>query len=705
ALGRRFVVMQWPNTTTDTALVVSLKNPLAISGAIERTRMFKKSVTDGFEVFHSDTLPVGVAIGEGNLIVSSSDARLRSILDQAISGDSNPKVAALIRQAPPGTTSFSTTDAGVMLESYLSMAQGFVPAQTANWHRFMADVLPSLGRLTTYVTSDAEGLSMHSQSNLGTLGTVVTIGIAVSSSLAGEIDPSMAGSGIARRAEFAWRLGEIAAAVRDSGAQSLEELPDTLDESVIGTRLPNGDFVVDGYRVTLFADAQSKRFAVVAWPDESARGDVYACFEDCAPMVNEILTHSAGMDRVSLRDVYFDGTYGAQLMTGWKHIAVTDVPMLAESDAAIELTGEDWNTYQLLVAAANGTLDLEPAEIIGHLRSDNPTIVGRAAKTVAELKLKSAIPTLGDVAPNPDVTTRRQIALTLLELDDRSTLDVSRQMLRDTDPTVRALAAANAGKHADKESVDSLLDVIVRPDPKDGDRDRVQAFLSLADIGETRCLDTACASPTAGPKQGQALAYLMQKLTPQLDRRDEAKLLMKTLAHEASIVRRYAIQRLGELRDPNSATALEGRLGTESAELRPLIEVSLTAIRGTKSPTTERVASLSERIQAWYDGLGKGSRNALVGSVAAFALVMAGAILWVFLRRRRNATDWAAMAAPSDEYAADHEAVHEDEPFLYGEAEHDEFEEAGTRWGEDPDHSAFEDYEFEERHEGHPLDR
>lgn len=714
ALGKRFVMMQWPNRANDMALAVSLRQPLAISEALTQTRSFRKTVTDGFELFQSPTLPISVAIGEGHLILSSSDARMREILAHAAADAPNQDVVARLKNAPPNTSALSHTDLGALLEGHLSTIAGFVPTQSS-WQHYVGDVLPALGGLTTYVTTNAAGVSMHSTSQLGSVGTFTAIGLAAGLSFASEVDPSLASSGIARRAEFAWRLGEIAAAVRDSHAHTLEDLVanGSADEALLGTQQDDGHFVVDGYRLTMFRDNGTDRFVVVAWPDEQARGDVYACAEDGAPIVNEILTHSAGVAKISLRDVYFDGKFDTKLMSGWQHIAVTDVA--TDSDGAVELSGEDWNIYQLLTAAADGTLELNSKDIIQHLRSSNPIIVGRAAMTIEALSLVDAIPTLGDAAPNPDVVARRQIAKALHSLDDRSTLTTTRQMLLDPDSTVRAFAAANAGKHRDAESVAALLDVIVRPEPTAGDADRVQALLSLADIGDSSCLDVACAVPLAGKAQNEAMAYLLQQLSPNLEPSTEANLLMRALSHEASIVRRYAIQRLGELRDPNTATALEGRLGRESAELRPLLEVSLSAIRGgTRTASAEQAAGVVDRLRSWYRGLSKGTRDAIIYSFGSFALIILGAMTWTMMRRRRGQTDWAAMAAPSEEFeveehASDGLAPDDSEPFEYGESSEElPYDEAdrGATWGEAaPDLSAFDDYEFAEEEPRPTADR
>ncbi len=655
ALGRRFVALQWPSSTElDGVLVVALRNPISIGKALRNTRQFRMNVVDGFEVYRHGSGKLSLALGDSDLLISSSDTRLQAVMDQYGSGYKNQTIAELLRTAPPGTSSLSWTDSAAMFGSYVSMIDDVVPPGMlpGNLRRNLETVLPALGEFTSTMTTDGEGLSVRSHSPLGTFGSAFAVGLTAAISATHELDPSLSSTQPSRRAHFSWRVTEIAAAIRDAGNANLDELVAAaqIDVSLLGK--PNGDgtWSDQDYRFSvLHSDDEAKKFVVVAWPDESARGDVFACGEDCVPLVNGLLTHGAGIAKVTPRDVFLGGLSSGGLVTGWERYEATlsDIESTSTPDE-YRLAGQDWADYQAIVAAMSGDLELPPQTLIGHLGSENPAVVGQAARAIAKLGIREGVEPLCERAIEiVDDRARRQVARAIFEFADERTLTTSRQMLQDPDPMIRALAAANVGKFKDGASVDRLVDILVRDGARADDPDRTQALISLADIADPRCLSAAAGCDIAGDAQGHALAYLFQQASPKLGTDAEVATLLTVLGHSSTMLRRYAIQRLGELRDANSATALEHRLAVESAELRPLLEVSLSAVRGPVSSNT--ASTPGQGASAWFRSLDKKTRNMIVAGSVGVVLLLAGLMFVVLRSRRRQATDWAAMAAPSEE--------------------------------------------------------
>ncbi len=128
-------------------------------------------------------------------------------------------------------------------------------------------------------------------------------------------------------------------------------------------------------------------------------------------------------------------------------------------------------------------------------------------------------------------------------------------------------------------------------------------------------------------------------------------------------------QRLGQLRDPATKSALEGRLGGEDDEsLRTLVEVSLNAVRGTPSANGESspLDTVKDKAtEAWTSAKAQwakldSTQRAMIAAGGGATLVLAGAFLFLRGRRRRKraAEQWASMAAPSKGFG-DHVSVEE----------------------------------------------
>ena len=198
--------------------------------------------------------------------------------------------------------------------------------------------------------------------------------------------------------------------------------------------------------------------------------------------------------------------------------------------------------------------------------------------------------------------------------------------------------------------------------------------------GDPRCLlGAASAVQTGDTSQDAALAFLFQSLSGKFARDDETKHLMAVLAHPCGLLRRYAIQRLGEMRDPNALPALEGRLANEEKSLRPLVEVALAAIRGKSqnepvpSESSEFLATLARKARATWERMDMPERA--VACAIPVTLVIALVLVFVTVARRRRQNEaeaWAARVAPSDDFVQDVERADAEaegaEPLEYEEA-------------------------------------
>ncbi|MCK5940771.1 MAG: hypothetical protein KAI24_02280, partial [Planctomycetes bacterium] len=272
------------------------------------------------------------------------------------------------------------------------------------------------------------------------------------------------------------------------------------------------------------------------------------------------------------------------------------------------------------------------------------------------------------------------------------------------------------GKLRRPASIDALLQMLREQsaDTATGAATDVQAaLLTLADLGASEHLLRMAAAIGDGDAGGcgEALTYAFQTLSPKLDGDRENTVLVAVLDHREPLLRRYAITRLAELARPTAIAALEGRLGKEDAELRPLVEVALAQLRneGSVQPTdeleraTNNAKVLGARALTWWNGLGT-AEQAMFGSIPV-ALILA---LWLLRRasRRRahehDALAAAALVAPSDEYLEEHEYDEYDEHAEYDdEGEYDDGEYEGEYEDEDGE---YEDEEYADGEYDEELD-
>jgi hypothetical protein len=153
-----------------------------------------------------------------------------------------------------------------------------------------------------------------------------------------------------------------------------------------------------------------------------------------------------------------------------------------------------------------------------------------------------------------------------------------------------------------------------------------------------------------------------------LPRDRELEALIAVLEHPNQSLRRYAIQRLGELDDATAMPALRSRLELENNVLRPVLENSIAALqRNDVAGSVDWLTGIKQWFQAggfkaWLESLPPAGRLGLaVTPVLGLLLLM---ITRMRKRRARVAADaeMRRLLNPSDELldAMGDEAEHDD---------------------------------------------
>ena len=274
----------------------------------------------------------------------------------------------------------------------------------------------------------------------------------------------------------------------------------------------------------------------------------------------------------------------------------------------------------------------------------DPAVAARCAWLLANSRNPSHVAALPRVAiESPHPGARLHGMHGLLQRRDPAATSTALRALEDSDRAVRTVAANLLGALGRPAAIEPLLRLVHATAARASDEDApdaAAALVALADLGAAQHLlrmATALDSSRA-PACGEALAYAFQELSPRLDARRETTALIAVLGHRASLLRRYAITRLTELRAPRSLAALEARLTREDAQLLPLIEVAVAQLRGDAGQPQgdfERAAdnaeALGARALAWWRGLSGTDRVALC--VIPMALFVG---LWMVRRSLRS---------------------------------------------------------------------
>ncbi len=671
-LGDRIVTMQWADG--DQVMVVDLADPRRLAIALRKMPSLKNDRRDTDELFLMPSGPA-FAISRGELVVAQSEKRLRSWLDAQDSGVSNPTVLSIAQSMASNSISFGWSDFAAMtgaLRQSVSIIASQGPADASQMLGALAGVAERLGQVTFDVSADDQGYVFHANGDVGGLTGLLaaSLGSAAGRFSAGADLRAAAGRADALRSRRLQRLNDVLTEVRAAemrhqqehgGYATLATLIELgyVSESAFtdgpdGASRRYGDHVV---AVLLDAPsaAAAQHFAVVAWPDENRRGDVYACSDRFDPMRNELIARSSGIGQIRTEDLFSGGKFDAPLAVGWRPLEVDkSSTTVAKTPAPVHSSAGERTRYET-VAALEKRGPAAATELLPYLDDESPAVVARAAWALGEVKGEAAVPRLVQlVRDGSSLDVRRHALRALWKMHDPRSVRASIEALSDDDAQLREIAATNLGELRANEAKEHLLDLVGRTVDGDqhDDSDRAAALLALTAIGDPETLVPAATTlKDASKVEDQALAWMFQTLSPKLDQEREAKTLIAVLDDDSSLLRRYAIQRLGELRAKTAVKALESRLASESPELRGLVEVSLTAIRGVgpqgdaKLPFDVKALWSQARTQFEDPRI----RAAAVAGLAALVVI---AMMFVLLGRRRRrrleAEQWASFVEPSD---------------------------------------------------------
>lgn len=334
-----------------------------------------------------------------------------------------------------------------------------------------------------------------------------------------------------------------------------------------------------------------------------------------------------------------------------------------------------------LLAAERAGAKADPAILAQLTSSPTEKVAARAAFLLGRLKDEKAITALGEVVTgSPHASARLQAIAALLRHAHVGSVAPAIRALEDGNREVRTIAAQLLGKLRRPAATDPLLALLERepgaatPKPAAPTKatDVQATLLALNDLGAQdhllRAANAIQRHATAGV--GEALAFYFQTQSPKLDRANEVTLLVAVLDHREALLRRYALGRLATLAEPTTASALEGRLATESPELRPLVEVALAAARPNTTPPAqegvqrivETAKSLAKKAKQSWDDLPEDWR--IIAAATPVALLLLMFVVGRIRRRgaaKAQAAATMALVAPSEEHlqelAAEAEAI------------------------------------------------
>ena len=348
------------------------------------------------------------------------------------------------------------------------------------------------------------------------------------------------------------------------------------------------------------------------------------------------------------------------------------IPSVVGSNApAADVAQGNEDERNMMRDAERAGAKADPSVLAQLASSPNEKVAARAAFLLGRVDGEAAVAALGEVVTaTPHVSARLQAMNALLRRADVGSTQAAIRALDDADASVRTLAAQLLGKLRRPAAVDPLLALLERPreeptaDPRNANQkatDIQAALLALHDLGAKDQLLRAANALQQHPANGagESLSFCFQNLSPKLEPKQEVTVLVAVLAHREPLLRRYAIGRLGTLADPTTATALEGRLASESAELRPLVEVALSQVRSDPSdPMNDNLhkfianaKSLAAQARTRWDTLPVPGRWLVAGVPVSVLLLFV-----LMARRRRRRADRAAadatmaLVAPSDEH-------------------------------------------------------
>ena len=690
-VGNRVAMMSWGRVdssgdSSDFALLIELNDPSAIEKTIDRlvqrSRLpLRRRTLYGRKAYQfitpngrADRIP-GLATTENWLVLASDERPLAEVLEQLRKPRQNIAALQHFAKLPANSIWTSRSEIRDLIGRMIVAAQradethGSGSRRGEILERMLGD---ATGPLRFRMTTDRNGVATRFASPYGN-GITVAVVITIMTSAFPEWGESILGESSNSRGDAlaAWssylqflakqqvefRTQKILDRDRDESGEfgSFGQLiaSGSLRAEALGERQGDDTWIRDGYRFQVLlpegTDSREEQFAIVAWPDSSRRGPVFHCGADGVARMNEVIAGALGLTELTVEDLFEDQVFGGQMTAGWRTLD-------AVSTAAEPATRAPTNSSSELLAAieqAETHPEQRPSQVVlDALNSTDPAIVAGAAHALGRAGAKEATNRLIELAratTSGTVSTnvRIQAMGALLRLADPRATSVAIERLADSSRTVRALAASTLGRLGAPNAVDPLITLLSREADSPGSKDRLAALDALIDLKPVHALlAAATAASNSNEHEGQALTFMFQAGSAELAN-EEPKVLMAVLDHPNVLLRRYAIQRLGELGDRTTADALEGRLAVEE-ELRPLVEISLNAVRGTTAEPQQQGA-LDGLLGRW-NNLSGSSKMLAVGGTGGGLLCLIGFALWRRRsRRHREADAWAAMAAPSED--------------------------------------------------------
>jgi HEAT repeat protein len=699
-LGDEVLLVQWPagaDGTPDFAVLLSLHDgahlrhaltawmrecspPLGVTQAGDRT------------VYHLllQSLPLGTQIkfcvGDRLLIAASCDAALERTLRWTTQPTVNARVAAAGRPVTSAATTFSWSALRTApLVSSLLLSDPIVEERallSAVGRRLLAISAESV----TTGAADAAGLTWECRSPVGDENLLTLLAVAAARTLRA-IEPDLP-RGTSPDAEAPIRmLEQIARAQEQYRAQaasdgdgdgrgeygSLQQLVASrlLEGTDYGGDPEAGSVAAGRYRLTILlpldVEGRELRYTSVLWPSGARTGRVLVRDEQGNVHRNDLIASVRGIKRLTVTDVYGAQAFGTLAGAGWEQVQdASPTPDGTRTMPAVAATSQPTSTiddrraWDVILEAEKAGSPRVPRDVLDALRSSNPAVAARAARAIGVLHVVDGVPALCEIVQSDASLDLRRHALdALVRLRDPRSVRASLHALRDPDATLRALAARNLGSLRCKEAMQPMLEILAQ---HHGDGpDDTQVLLALADYGDPSVLSPVGGSVRGEDKEtGNALGYLFERLSSSLEPDVEGKLLIASLGHPSATLRRFAIERLGQVGDAAAIRALEGRLAQETDALRPLIEVSLRTLRGP-SAGAEGEGGFLQRIEhgfvtvkakTWDKLDARGRSLAAAGASGLLTLLL---VLLAVRRRHRRAqqiANYAALVQPSEDYVA-----------------------------------------------------
>lgn len=718
-LGEQFMFEEWysPSGILDSwGATIQLKHPKTFTTAMQKlasefglpatTINGKPAVlllpsTGTMERGANKTSTGTLLLGHGNVLVAANSPVLaRRVMAGLDDGTGHSRVKAALESLETRPVSFGWADCaryGKQVVSSLSVQWGHPDVRT--WLNQMLE--KGGGEIVSTIEMTEQGIAFRSRSPYGNLYLSLTAAYFLRSHFEGQLgDGELISESDRIRGRQTGLLQKIVTAqsrfrearhndADTDGQGEFGTMNQLLDHGLLeGTRLEAtgsaGTFRKGPYlfRVYLPADTDDREQQLVAfaWPADRKTGVVFAVTAGGLVQENSILAHIEGLATCEPRDFYQRGVFGSVMVSGWRELEPTAGRSALLTDPAPmptgELTSEERKVFDQIEKAEAAD------EVILLLESNNPRIAARAAYAMGSLQCREAVLILCQmVHEHQNVQVQRQAMAALIKIRDPRSKRSTVQALSSSDVKVRALAVQNLASMGAVDTRDKLLAVLSIADAVPDSPDRIATFVALADIGNPKALVPAAASARPGKMEQQALVYLFQTVSPRLTPDLEVETLIAVLANDSELLRRYAIQRLGVLKHPAAAKALEGRLAKETV-LQELVLASLNAVRGSgaNDSTEELIATAKNQANHlwsvtgnWWKSLGDLRRYLVIGVAVACGVLV---LMWRRIRRRRR------LQADSDAMVA-----------MVGHSEGFEDEDYDEDYGEDGEYAEDEDVE------------